>query len=210
MQGPRAQADRKLYRQAMQAAIRATPNLEVIEAAVEDLIVENGAAAGIVTADGREIRAGAVVLTTGTFLRGLIHIGEEKIPAGRIGEAPAHRLSRALYWPRLAPRPAQDRHAARLDGRTIDWARCEMQPGDDPPDSFLLPHRAYRPRRRSPAASPHHGGDARHHPRQPARSPMYSGQIESVGPRYCPSIEDKVVRFAGARPGIRSSWSLRA
>src|SRR6187431_3085922 len=97
VQGPRAQADRKLYRQAMQAEIGATPNLEVIEAAVEDLIVERSEAAGIVTADGREIRAGAVVLTTGTFLNGLIHIGEKKIPAGRINEAPALGLSERLY-----------------------------------------------------------------------------------------------------------------
>ncbi len=95
VQGPRAQADRKLYRAAMQAAIRATPNLEVIEGAVEDLIVDNGAAAGIVLADGRTIPRGAVVLTTGTFLRGLIHRGEEKIPAGRIGEPPANGLSAA-------------------------------------------------------------------------------------------------------------------
>ncbi|MGB6390600.1 MAG: FAD-dependent oxidoreductase, partial [Methyloceanibacter sp.] len=97
VQGPRAQADRKLSRQAMQAAIGATPNLEVIEAAVEDLLVEHGAVAGIVTADGRYIRAGAVVLTTGTFLRGLLHIGERKIPAGRIDEAPALGLSERLY-----------------------------------------------------------------------------------------------------------------
>src|SRR5689334_7342252 len=96
VQGPRAQADRKLYRAAMQAAIRATPNLEVIEAAVEDLIVENGRVAGITTAEGRSIRTGAVVLTTGTFLRGLIHRGEEKIPAGRHGEAPANGLSQRL------------------------------------------------------------------------------------------------------------------
>ena len=127
MQGPRAQADRKLYRAAMQAAIRATPNLEVIEAAVEDLIVESGPAAGIVTADGRAIRAGAVVLTTGTFLRGLIHRGEEKTPAGRHGEPPANGLSAAAAGARPAPRPAQDRHAGparrALDRLGVRW-RC--------------------------------------------------------------------------------------
>ena len=112
VQGPRAQADRKLYRQAMQAAIRATLNLDVIEATVEDLIVERGMVNGVLTADGRTIRAGAVVLTTGTFLRGLIHIGERKIPAGRIGEAPALGLSERLYGLGLAHGPAQDRHPA--------------------------------------------------------------------------------------------------
>ena len=127
VQGPRAQADRKLYRAAMQAAIRATPNLEVIEAAVEDLIVESGAAAGIVTGDGRAIRAGAVVLTTGTFLRGLIHRGEEKTPAGRHGEAARQRPFRSGFWPSICAsagsRPARRRAstAARSTGRA--W-RC--------------------------------------------------------------------------------------
>ena len=110
VQGPRAQADRKLYRMAMQAAISATPGLEVIEAAVEDLIVVGGTVSGVLTADGRHLAAGAVVLTTGTFLRGLIHIGERKIPAGRIGEAPALGLSTRLYGLGLAHGPAQDRH----------------------------------------------------------------------------------------------------
>ena len=126
VQGPRAQADRKLYRQAMQAAIGATPNLEVIEAAVEDLIVEQGEAAGIVTADGREIRAGAVVLTTGTFLNGLIHIGEKKIPAGRINEAPALGLSSgsmasACAW--AGSRPAR-RRASTAAPSTTTRSRC--------------------------------------------------------------------------------------
>ena len=119
VQGPRAQADRKLYRQAMQQAIGATPNLDVIEAAVEDLIVERGNAAGIVTADGREIRAGAVVLTTGTFLNGLIHIGEKKIPAGRINEAPALRLSERLYGLGLRMGRLKTGTPPRLDGSTI-------------------------------------------------------------------------------------------
>ena len=138
VQGPRAQADRKLYRAAMQAAIRATPNLEVIEGAVEDLLVQNGAVAGIVTADGRAIRAGAVVLTTGTFLRGLIHRGEEKTPAGRHGEPPANGLSAAAAGARSAARPAQDRHA-RPPRRAHDRLGQPGNAGGRRPARFLSP-----------------------------------------------------------------------
>ncbi len=126
VQGPRAQADRKLYRQAMQAAIAATPNLVVIEAAVEDLIVEAGQVAGIVTQDGSRLRAGAVVLTTGTFLNGLIHIGETKIPAGRINEAPALGLSERLYGLGLRMGRLKTGTPPRLDGRTIRWDGLEV------------------------------------------------------------------------------------
>ncbi|MGB6428188.1 MAG: tRNA uridine-5-carboxymethylaminomethyl(34) synthesis enzyme MnmG [Methyloceanibacter sp.] len=195
VQGPRAQADRKLYRQAMQAAIGATPNLEVIEAAVEDLLVEHGAVAGIVTADGRNIRAGAVVLTTGTFLRGLIHIGERKIPAGRIDEAPALGLSERLYGLGLRLGRLKTGTPPRLDGRTINWDALQVQEGDDPPTpfSFLTTHIS------TPQIVCHvtHTNPATHAIIEAnlARAPMYSGAIESVGPRYCPSIEDKVVRF---------------
>lgn len=196
VQGPRAQADRALYRAAMQAAIRATANLTVIEAAVEDLIVENGQAAGIVTADGRAIRAGAVVLTTGTFLRGLIHRGEEKTPAGRHGEAPSNGLSERLAALSLRLGRLKTGTPARLDGRSIDWASLEMQPGDDEPVPFsFLTHRITTPQIScgvtTTTAATHDIIRA-----NLARSPMYSGQIASVGPRYCPSIEDKVVRFA--------------
>ncbi|MGB6969137.1 MAG: tRNA uridine-5-carboxymethylaminomethyl(34) synthesis enzyme MnmG, partial [Methyloceanibacter sp.] len=195
VQGPRAQADRKLYRQAMQAAIGATPNLEVIEAAVEDLLVEQGAVAGIVTADGHNIRAGAVVLTTGTFLRGLIHIGERKIPAGRIDEAPALGLSERLYGLGLRLGRLKTGTPPRLDGRTINWDALQVQEGDDPPTpfSFLTTHIS------TPQIVCHvtHTNPATHAIIEAnlARAPMYSGAIESVGPRYCPSIEDKVVRF---------------
>src|SRR5262245_39433287 len=130
VQGPRAQADRKLYRAAMQAAVAATPNLTVIEAAVEDLIVAGDATAGIVMGDGRHIRAGAVVLTTGTFLRGLIHRGEEKTPGGRHGEAPANGLSQRLLALGLRLGRLKTGTPARLDGRSIDWVSLEMQPGD--------------------------------------------------------------------------------
>ncbi len=195
VQGPRAQADRKLYRQAMQAAIGATPNLEVIEAAVEDLLVDQGAVTGIVTADGRTIRAGAVVLTTGTFLRGLIHIGERKIPAGRIDEAPALGLSERLYGLGLRMGRLKTGTPPRLDGRTIRWDGLQAQQGDNPPTPFSF----LTTRISTPQIVCHvtHTNQATHAIIEAnlVRAPMYSGAIESVGPRYCPSIEDKVVRF---------------
>jgi tRNA uridine 5-carboxymethylaminomethyl modification enzyme len=195
VQGPRAQADRKLYRQAMQAAITATENLNVIEAAVEDLVLEAGKVAGIVTADGRTLRAGAVVLTTGTFLRGLIHIGDRKIPAGRINEAPALGLSTRLYGLGLRMGRLKTGTPPRLDGRSIDWDGLQVQPGDNPPQPFSFLTTAVT----TPQIVCHitHTTAATHAiiAANLARAPMYSGAIESVGPRYCPSIEDKVVRF---------------
>ena len=195
VQGPRAQADRKLYRQAMQAAISAMPNLEIIEAAVEDLLVDEGAVAGIVTADGRTIRAGAVVLTTGTFLRGLIHIGERKIPAGRIDEAPALGLSERLYGLGLRMGRLKTGTPPRLDGRTIRWDALQVQNGDDPPTPFSFLTKSVT----TPQIVCHitHTNEATRSIIEAnlARAPIYSGAIESVGPRYCPSIEDKIVRF---------------
>jgi tRNA uridine 5-carboxymethylaminomethyl modification enzyme len=196
VQGPRAQADRKLYRIAMQAAIGATPNLEVIEGAVEDLVVENGSVAGIVTADGRTFRAGCVVLTTGTFLRGLIHRGQEKTPAGRHGEPPANGLSQRLLALDLRLGRLKTGTPARLDGRTIDWASLEMQAGDDPPIPFsFLTERIENAQINCGVTTTTEATHAIIRANL-GRSPMYSGQIASVGPRYCPSIEDKVVRFA--------------
>jgi tRNA uridine 5-carboxymethylaminomethyl modification enzyme len=196
VQGPRAQADRKLYRAAMQAAIRATANLDVIEGAVEDLVVTDGAAAGIVTADGRTLRAGSVVLTTGTFLRGLIHRGEEKTPAGRHGEPPANGLSQRLLALDLRLGRLKTGTPARLDGRSIDWASLEMQAGDDPPVPFsFLTERIENAQINCGVTTTTEATHAIIRANL-ARSPMYSGQIGSVGPRYCPSIEDKVVRFA--------------
>ncbi|MGI8725440.1 MAG: tRNA uridine-5-carboxymethylaminomethyl(34) synthesis enzyme MnmG [Methyloceanibacter sp.] len=195
VQGPRAQADRKLYREAMQAAITETPNLSVIEAAVEDLIVENGIVAGVVPADGGELRSGTVVLTTGTFLRGLIHIGERKIPAGRIDEAPAIGLSDRLYGLGLRMGRLKTGTPPRLDGGTIAWDVLEVQHGDDPPHPFSF----LNDRIATPQIACHitHTTAATHAiiAANLARAPMYSGDITSVGPRYCPSIEDKVVRF---------------
>jgi tRNA uridine 5-carboxymethylaminomethyl modification enzyme len=195
VQGPRAQADRKLYRRAMQTAMRAVSNLEVVEAAVEDLIVEGSRAAGVVTAGGRRLTAGAVVLTTGTFLRGLIHIGEKKIPAGRIGEAPALGLSGRLYGLGLRMGRLKTGTPPRLDGKTIRWEGLQVQHGDDPPRPFSFLTREIA----TPQIVCHitHTTGATHAiiERNLGRAPMYSGAIESVGPRYCPSIEDKVVRF---------------
>ena len=200
VRGPRAQADRKLYAQAMQAAIRATANLEIIEAEADDLLISDGRVCGVKFADSREISAGAVVLTTGTFLRGLIHIGEKKIPAGRVGEAPAMGLSRTLENIGFALGRLKTGTPPRLDGRSIDWSSLQMQPGDEPPEAFsMLTTRISNPQiecgiTRTVEAT-HKIIRANVH-----RSPMYSGQIESRGPRYCPSIEDKIVKF-GERDG---------
>jgi tRNA uridine 5-carboxymethylaminomethyl modification enzyme len=200
VRGPRAQADRRLYAVAMQAAIRATAGLEVIEAEVNDLSITNGRISGVQLADGRTIATGSVVLTTGTFLRGLIHIGEKQIPAGRAGEAPALGLSRTLENLGFVLGRLKTGTPPRLDGTTIDWSRLEMQPGDDPPEAFSsLTERLPNPQiecgiTRTTAATHAIIRDNVH------RSPMYSGQIASRGPRYCPSIEDKIVKF-GDRDG---------
>ncbi len=196
VQGPRAQADRKLYREAMQAAIRAAPNLTVIEGAVDDLLVEKGIVAGVRLADGREIRSGAVVLTTGTFLRGLIHMGEVQIPAGRVGEAPAVALAERIEALGLKLGRLKTGTPARLDGRTIAWHRLEMQAGDEPPVPFsFLTSRIDTPQISCGVTGTTEATHAIIRANL-ERSAMYSGRIRSTGPRYCPSIEDKVVRFA--------------
>ena len=200
VRGPRAQADRKLYAQVMQAAIRAIPNLEIIEAEADDLLIENGRVCGVKFIDGREISCGAVVLTTGTFLRGLIHIGEKQIPAGRVGEAPALGLSNTLEKFGFTLGRLKTGTPPRLDGSTIDWKNIEMQPGDDVPEPFSMLTMKITTQQiecgitRTVAAT-HEIIRANVH-----RSPMYSGQIASKGPRYCPSIEDKIVKF-GERDG---------
>jgi tRNA uridine 5-carboxymethylaminomethyl modification enzyme len=196
VQGPRAQADRKLYRQAMQAAIAATEGLTVIEGGVDDLQVEDGRVAGVVLADGRALRTGAVVVTTGTFLRGLIHMGETRIPAGRFGAAPAVKLAERFATLDLRMGRLKTGTPARLAGPTIDWAILDMQPGDDDPVPFsFLTERITQPQISCGITTT----TERTHEiirANLARAPMYSGAIQSVGPRYCPSIEDKVVRFA--------------
>jgi len=201
VRGPRTQADRKLYAAAMQAAIAGTPGLTVVAGACEDLVLDaEGRIQGLVLADGRSLACGAVVLTTGTFLRGLIHIGERQIPAGRVGEAPAIGLARTLDRLGLRLGRLKTGTPPRLDGRTIDWAGLEMQDADADPVPFsTLTARITNPQIRCgitrTTQAVHDLIRANLH-----RSPMYSGGIASRGPRYCPSIEDKVVRF-GDREG---------
>jgi tRNA uridine 5-carboxymethylaminomethyl modification enzyme len=196
VRGPRAQADRRLYRQAMQAALTAQDNLTILAAAAEDLVIEDGRVVGVITADSKTIRCGAVVLTTGTFLKGLIHIGEKKIPAGRVGDAPSVGLSEKLYSMGFSMGRLKTGTPPRLDGKTIDWARLAVQHGDDPPTPFSFLTKAIT----TPQTVCHitRTTEATHAIIRANldRAPMYSGQIESTGPRYCPSIEDKVVRFA--------------
>ena len=136
VRGPRAQADRKLYRQAVQALLRAQEGLEIVEQEVVDLTIVEGRASGVVLGDGEVLDAGAVVITTGTFLRGLIHIGEKKIPAGRVGEAPSVGLARTLEMAGFRLGRLKTGTPPRLDGRTIDWGGLERQVGDDPPEPF--------------------------------------------------------------------------
>jgi tRNA uridine 5-carboxymethylaminomethyl modification enzyme len=200
VRGPRAQADRKLYAAAMQAAIVATGSLVVVEGEADDLILAQDRAAGVRLTDGRELSAGALVITTGTFLRGLIHLGEKNWPAGRVGEAPAMGLSQSFERAGFILGRLKTGTPPRLDGTTIDWASVEMQPGDDPPEPFSVMTEFITTRQiqcgitRTTTAT-HDLIRANVH-----RSPMYSGQIKSTGPRYCPSVEDKIVRF-GDRDG---------
>ncbi|MCC6597171.1 MAG: tRNA uridine-5-carboxymethylaminomethyl(34) synthesis enzyme MnmG [Alphaproteobacteria bacterium] len=201
VRGPRAQMDRKLYREAMQALLQDYPNLTLIEGMVEDLILENAAAdipavRGLKTLDGRSFGAACVVLTTGTFLRGIIHRGMEQTPAGRVGEAPSIGLAETLERLNFPLGRLKTGTPARLDGRTIDWTQCEVQPSDALPRPFSYLH----DRISVPQIDCHitytnpetHKiiADNLH------LSAMYAGQITGTGPRYCPSIEDKVSRFA--------------
>ena len=195
VRGPRAQADRRLYKVAMQAALRSQAGLEVIEGAVEGLIIEDGRMQGVSLKSGQVISAGAVVLTTGTFLAGLIHLGETRIPAGRVGEPPSHGVSDHLRSAGFTLGRLKTGTPARLDGRSIRWEQLEVQHGDDPPVPF-----SFLTRKITTPQIPCHvtQTNAETHAIIAAnlhRSPIYSGQIESTGPRYCPSIEDKIVRF---------------
>ncbi len=200
VRGPRSQADRRLYRETMQAALAKTDNLVIIEGDVFDIETDKGRVVAVTTGDGRRYSCGAAVLTTGTFLRGLIHIGMRKIPAGRVGEAPSLGLSETLGRLGLSLGRLKTGTPARLDGRTIDWASLDRQQADDDavPFSFMT----------DGVQNPQIDcGITRTTPEVHAiirdnigLSAMYSGQIEGVGPRYCPSIEDKIMRF-GDRDG---------
>jgi tRNA uridine 5-carboxymethylaminomethyl modification enzyme len=200
VRGPRAQADRRLYAGAMQAAILETANLSVVEGEADDLLTSNGRISAVRLGEGRVLSAGAVVITTGTFLRGLIHLGEKNWPAGRVGEAPAMGLSASFERLGFTLGRLKTGTPPRLDGTTIDWSAVEMQPGDDPPEPFsTMTDRITTPQIQCgitrTTSRTHEVIRANVH-----RSPMYSGQIKSTGPRYCPSIEDKIVRF-GDRDG---------
>lgn len=200
VRGPRAQADRKLYRAAIQSALANYRLLSVLEGEIVDLDMESGRVTGVVLHDGRRLVARAVVLTTGTFLGGLIHIGERKIPAGRINESGSYRLADRLRESGLRLGRLKTGTPPRIDGRSIDWQRVESQPGDETPSFFSLMTQGV-------ANCQVNCGITRTTEHTHSiirdnlyRSAMYSGAIEGVGPRYCPSIEDKVVKF-GDRDG---------
>ena len=195
VRGPRAQADRKLYRQAMQAAIANQDNLTVCESSASRLVFQGEYVTGVVCEDGREFGAGAVVLTTGTFLNGLIHIGDRLIPAGRHGEPPSKGLSEQLKAAGLGLGRLKTGTPARLDGRTIDWAQLEEQPGDDSPVPFSFLTKSITTPQLSCFITHTTAEGHRLIADNIHRSPLYSGQIQGVGPRYCPSIEDKIQRF---------------
>nr|WP_255726470.1 tRNA uridine-5-carboxymethylaminomethyl(34) synthesis enzyme MnmG [Microvirga sp. ACRRW] len=200
VRGPRTQADRKLYARAMQAELLQTDNLTIVEGEADDLVVQDGRVTGLLLADGRTLRTGAVVITTGTFLSGLIHIGEKKIPAGRMGERPSLGLPKTFARLGFSLGRLKTGTPPRLDGRTIDWAGVDKQAADDEPVPFsLLTDKITTPQIECgitrTTAKVHELIRGNLH-----RSAMYSGDIQGTGPRYCPSIEDKVVRF-GDRDG---------
>jgi len=196
VRGPRAQADRSLYKKAMAELLSEQDGLTIEATAVEDLVLDrSGAVAGVRTASGKALAAGAVVITAGTFLRGVIHMGENQVPAGRVGDKPAVGLAHTLKRLEFRLGRLKTGTPPRIDGRTIAWNRLEVQQGDDPPVPF-----SYLTRRiETPQVNCHITGTtvASHALIRSnlARAPLYSGQIQGTGPRYCPSIEDKVVRF---------------
>ena len=196
VQGPRAQIDRRLYREAMRAELLATSGLEVIEGEVAGLRLAAGKVTGVVLASGAELSSGRVVLTAGTFLNGVIHIGDQRMSGGRMGDSPSRLLAAQLAELALPVGRLKTGTPPRLDGRTIDWARLDSQPGDDDPVMFSFLNRA--PEARQISCGITHTSEATHQIVRDNldRSAMYGGHIEGVGPRYCPSIEDKVVRFA--------------
>ena len=196
VQGPRAQADRQIYKAAMQATFKNQPNLDVLEAEVSDLIVSNGRVEGVVLSDGSEITAGAVILTAGTFLRGVIHIGDQTHTGGCMGDKSSDALAERIDALGLPLGRLKTGTPPRLDGRTINWDGLEMQKGDDSPTMFSFMSDA--PTARQVSCGITHTNSHTHDiiRENLDKSAMYGGQIEGVGPRYCPSIEDKIVRFA--------------
>ena len=196
VRGPRAQIDRARYRRAMQAALAEQANLDILADAADDLIVTDGRVSGVIGVGGRLYPAGAVVLTTGTFLKGVIHLGETRTPAGRVGEAPSIGLADRLYGLGLKMGRLKTGTPARLDGRTIAWDRLEMQPGDDPPTPFSFLTQAITTPQIACGVTYTNEETHRIIAERLGESAVYGGRVTGVGPRYCPSIEDKVVRFA--------------
>lgn len=196
VQGPRAQADRKLYRAAVQALLAGEPTLAIIEGEVTDLTISSGRVHSLTLKDGTQLSARAVILTAGTFLNGLIHIGDQRRPGGRMGDDPSVSLAQTLAGLGLARGRLKTGTPPRLDGRTINWEILESQPGDDEPVVFSFLNSA--PKVRQISCGITHTNEQTHDVirNNLGRSAMYGGHIEGVGPRYCPSIEDKVVRFA--------------
>lgn len=196
VQGPRAQADRALYRSAMQAEIAAAENLTVIEGEATDFVLNDGAVTGLELADGTKLAVGQIVLTTGTFLRGVIHIGNQSRPGGRMGDRPSVKLAERMQSFDLPLGRLKTGTPPRLDGRTIDWSILESQPGDSDPQMFSFLSDGVIARQVSCGIT--HTNEVTHGIIRDNlnRSAMYGGHIEGVGPRYCPSIEDKVVRFS--------------
>ena len=196
VQGPRAQADRAIYRREMQSVISAHTNIRVVEGEVVDFLMKGDRVCGVALNDGSQIKAAAVVLTTGTFLRGLIHIGDVSRPGGRMGDKPSVKLAERIDSFGLPLGRLKTGTPPRIVSRTIDWANLEMQPGDDDPVMFSFESK--QPFVRQVACGITHTNQRTHEIIQEnlSRSAMYGGQIDGVGPRYCPSIEDKVVRFA--------------
>ncbi len=196
VQGPRAQADRKLYRHAILRMIEESPNIDVIEGEAVDLVMSGGRVGGVELSDGSVLAARAVILTTGTFLRGVIHIGTDRRPGGRMGDAPSVRLAERMDQFGLSLGRLKTGTPPRLDGRTIDWASLEMQPGDEEPEVFSFLSKGVTAPQISCGIT--HTNEATHQiiRENLGQSAMYGGHIAGVGPRYCPSIEDKVVRFA--------------
>lgn len=196
VQGPRAQADRKLYRLAMQSEVALQENLEIVAGEATDLIMKGNRVAGIKLSDDSELTSTSVILTTGTFLRGIIHIGDVSKPGGRMGERPAVKMAERLDSFGLPLGRLKTGTPPRLDGRTIDWSILEMQAGDEVPSLFSFMNA--KPKARQISCGITHTNSQTHEiiRKNLDRSAMYGGHIDGIGPRYCPSIEDKVVRFA--------------
>ncbi|MGA1615017.1 MAG: FAD-dependent oxidoreductase, partial [Lutimaribacter sp.] len=193
VQGPRAQSDRKIYRTAMLAEMQACPGLQIVEGEATDFLMDGSRVAGVELADGSQLRAHAVVLTTGTFLRGVIHIGDQQRPGGRMGDKPSVKLAHRIDTFGLPLGRLKTGTPPRLDGRTIAWDKLESQPGDADPVMFSFLSKG--PSARQVACGITHTNEQTHDiiRENLGRSAMYGGHIEGVGPRYCPSIEDKIV-----------------